>query len=344
MEVTVIDAYPHASKRNRDLERGSEEIGHSMRDNVYRSLHLGRRLATGAASATDSDDRTTRPTTADTLVAHEEYDEPWVSDASRYPEDGGVSGPGLDTRDTIASAQGEDKRGFSLSMHLPPSQGQQEAPLDENNRSGTTQATHTSPPDTTVNLNLYPVRVHNDSNVGNNNADNEIVEVPRGRKGRPGMLPPAFRRTISGFSLVSSGMGRSETSRIPGRSSIPPIFPPPNMPLTYSPHSQPSRARQRTAPPTPTSMVETTVVANYPPSSPTFVPTSRPGTAESVGSIRHHRLDSIRASTHGHGRGHRTPPTRDSSPSRSVRFVDGVDGETGHVGSLDVVSRGRFPF
>lgn len=45
---------------------------------------------------------------------------------------------------------------------------------------------------------------------------------------------------------------------------------------------------------------------------------SRPGTAES--SLRHHRLESIRA-LHG--------STRDSSPSRSVRFVD----EEGRVGS-----------
>lgn len=43
---------------------------------------------------------------------------------------------------------------------------------------------------------------------------------------------------------------------------------------------------------------------------------SRPGTADS--SLRHHRLESIRAS---HG-----PSTRDSSPSRSVRFSDTATG------------------
>jgi hypothetical protein len=42
---------------------------------------------------------------------------------------------------------------------------------------------------------------------------------------------------------------------------------------------------------------------------------SRPGTAE--GSIRHHRLDHIRAL-------HSSPPTRDVSPSRSVRFQDEI--------------------
>jgi hypothetical protein len=42
--------------------------------------------------------------------------------------------------------------------------------------------------------------------------------------------------------------------------------------------------------------------------------TSRPGTADS--SVRNHRLESIRAQ-HASG-----PPTRESSPSRSVRFVD----------------------
>jgi hypothetical protein len=49
---------------------------------------------------------------------------------------------------------------------------------------------------------------------------------------------------------------------------------------------------------------------------------SRPGTADS--SLKNHRLESIRA-LHG-------PPTRESSPSRSVRFVD----EEGRAGSRGV--------
>ena len=49
----------------------------------------------------------------------------------------------------------------------------------------------------------------------------------------------------------------------------------------------------------------------------------RPGTADS--SLRHHRLDSIRA-LHG--------STRDSSPSRSVRFVD----EEGRAGSRGILA------
>ena len=48
------------------------------------------------------------------------------------------------------------------------------------------------------------------------------------------------------------------------------------------------------------------------------------------------RLDLIRASgATTHGQGHRTPSTRDSSPSRSVQFVDYIDGETE---LLDMVS------
>jgi hypothetical protein len=71
----------------------------------------------------------------------------------------------------------------------------------------------------------------------------------------------------------------------------------------------------------------------------TTTTTSRPRTGDSTaGSIQHHRLDSIHGTTHGqHAQGQRTPPTRDSSPSRSVRFVDYVDGETGHVGPFGPV-------
>ena len=60
----------------------------------------------------------------------------------------------------------------------------------------------TQTPDTTVNLNLdtdYPVHLYDDYDSNNgNNADNEILEVPRGHhdEGRSGMstneLQPAF--------------------------------------------------------------------------------------------------------------------------------------------------------
>ena len=310
----MIDEHPH-------------ERGHSIRDDVYRSLHLGRRRTAGAASVRGSDDRTGRPTTADTLVAHE--DEPRVPDASHYHEEGGV----LDIGGPRASAQGEGrtKRTSSSSMLLPY-KGQKEVPLDENQHSG--MITHPSPPGMTVNFNLdtdYPLQIQDDydSDAGNNNsANDEIKEVPRGRfeilrNGLP--LPPTVRRTKSGSSLV----GRSESPRrrsSPAISDRSPVFPSLIIPLSYSPRSHRSRTRPQTAPATPTSL--------YPPSPLAFVPPSRPGTADSIGSIRHHRLDFIRASdatTHGHGQAHRTPSTGDSSPSRSVRFVDYVDGETGHV-------------
>jgi hypothetical protein len=43
---------------------------------------LGRDITAGATSASDVDDRTTRPTTADTLVANEDRDRPWEEKAS----------------------------------------------------------------------------------------------------------------------------------------------------------------------------------------------------------------------------------------------------------------------
>ena len=65
MEVTIIDE-SHAPNKKCNLGRGAEEVGLSMRDNVYRGLHLGRRRAAGAGSPRDTDDRTMRPTMADT--------------------------------------------------------------------------------------------------------------------------------------------------------------------------------------------------------------------------------------------------------------------------------------
>ena len=343
MEVT-IDELPHASKKRRDLEKGAEKMGHSMRVGVM-GFHLGKRRTAGTTSAREADDRTMRPTTADTLVAQEERDKPWVLDAIYYTEEKtGVateSGAGLtmgDTADTTASGptlEAQERKISSSSLsRLPP----------QNQEALSRKISQT--PDTTVNLNLdtdYPVHIYDDYDADNdnNNADNEILEVPRGREGHMGMstngLPPAVRRTMSGSSLSGPvlGMGlMSEISRglsstpppISTRSSIlPPIFPSLNIPLSHSPHSQlSSRSRPRTAP-----TVFTTTISPSPLAS---VPTSRPGTGDSTGSIRHHRLDSIRGTTIPHGQGHRTPPTRDSSPSRSVRFVDYVDGESGHVG------------
>ena len=324
-------------------------MGHSMRDSVYKGLHLGRRRTAGTASARDTDNRTMRPTTADTLVAK---DGPWVSDASHYPAEGGVSAasqPDLAMGDNGEPTLGE-RMISSSSRRLPHSPSQQEISLDGNHRPRT--ITQTSPPDTAVNLNFdtdHPVQIYDDydSDVGNNNANNEIMEVPRGREGSQ----PALRRTMSGPSLVSSpelGIGgRSETPRGPSPPAIssrspilPPIFPSPNIPHSYSPQSQLYRTRPRTAPATPTSMITaTTTIAGYSPSPLASVSTSIPGAGDSTGSIRHHRLDFIRASdttttapAHGHRPGYRTPPTRDSSPSRSVRFADDVDGESGHVG------------
>jgi len=283
----VIDEPPHARTNRRD----SMGVG-------VTGFHFGKRRA-GATFDRDADDRTMRPTTADTLVAHEE------KDAIYYPEaNAGVAAQMRDTADTtLGSAQS-----------LPP----------QNQEALSRRITQT--PDTTVNLNLdtdYPVHLYDDydSDNGNNNADNEILEVPRGHA--------VFRR-MSGSSLVSDPVLRM--AEIPKRlSSTPPpiisprpsillpIFPSPNIPLSYPPPG--SRSRPRTAP---SGFTNPSPLASVPP--------SRPGTGDSA--IRHHRLDSIRSTAipHGHVQGHRTPPTRESSPSRSVRFVDNVDGESGHVG------------
>jgi hypothetical protein len=113
-----------------------------------------------------------------------------------------------------------------------------------------------------------------------------------------------------------------------GSSLPPPIFPPPNIPLPPSPDSPLFHAQPRTAP-----------IAGYPSSPLASAPISRPGTGDS--SIRHQRLDYIQTSgsttAQGHEQRHRTP-TRDSSPSRSVRFVDYIDGERRYIGPFgDVV-------
>ena len=356
-------------------KRHDEEMGHSTRVGAL-GFHLGKRRTAGATSARDPDDRTMRPTTADTLVAHEEGDYP----EEKADDAAAESGPGLamgDTADTTGPAavetRGHKIRSSSSLSHFPP----------QNHEALSRRKISQKPDTTTVNLNnLDTTDLYDDYNSAdnsknnNNNADNEILEVPRGREGHGlGMsittnrLPPAFRRTMSASSLVSgpvSGMGRMATRGLSSTTSpptpppisprssssiLPPIFPSLNtIPLSHSPHSQPgSRSRPRTAPTT--GFMDTTILS---PSSPlvltnnTTTTTSRPGTGDSAtGSIRHHRLDSIRGRTvinipHGHIQGHRsTPPTtRDSSPSRSVRFVDYVDGESGHVGPFGPVVGG----
>jgi hypothetical protein len=60
----MIDELPHAGKKRRD--KGDEGTGHTIRVGVM-GFHLGKK---------HTDDKTTRPTTADTLVAHEEREKP----------------------------------------------------------------------------------------------------------------------------------------------------------------------------------------------------------------------------------------------------------------------------
>jgi len=119
----------------------------------------------------------------------------------------------------------------------------------------------------------------------------EFNKVPRGREN----MNQNTRRTMTGSSLMMNPRSRTNLAGIPVSSSaiLSPVFPSPTRP--------------RTAPASPT--ISSSPLA------------SRPGTADS---IRHHRLDSIRAS----GQGHRTP-TRESSPSRhSVRFVEHHGGDS----------------
>ena len=85
VEVTLIDEPPHTGKIRHDLKKGTKELGHSTRVGAM-GFHLGKRLTAGAMSARD--DRMMRPTTADTLVAHEERDKPGVLDEIDYPERG----------------------------------------------------------------------------------------------------------------------------------------------------------------------------------------------------------------------------------------------------------------
>ena len=303
------DELPHAGKKRHD--KGDEGTGHSMRVGVM-GFHLGKKRR-------DVDDKTTRPTTADTLVAHEEKEKP------NPEENAGIAA----------------ESGPAQERHLPP----------QNDEDSLSRKISRRP----VSLNLdadYPVHLFDDYDSDNanddDNADNEIQEVPRGRVGR--RLEMSTSRLPSGSSLVSLGKGRM--AEIPTRLSSTP--PPPispilspissslNIPqLPHTPNSQPgSRSRPRTAPTTAVTAATTTISPSSPLAS---APASRPGTADSTGPIRHHRLDSIRGATipHRHVQGHRTPPTRDSSPSRSVRFVDYVDGESGHVGPSGPVVGGN---
>ena len=158
-----------------------------------------------------------------------------------------------------------------------------------------------------VNLNLdsdYSGAHDYDYDISNdNNEDNEIREITGGREGRC-VLPDSRK-------MVNSRLGRTSTN----------LTPPPSvlaLPLP-SPHSPPApRSPPCTAPTS-----STTPSTGYP------IPISRTVTDGSSGT-RHHRLEFTLGAT---GQGHRTPPTREGSPSRFVRFVDHVDGESGNAGN-----------
>ena len=322
-----------------ELERGASEMmmGHSMRDgSVWRNLGFGRRRTGGSEELEMRRDRT-RPTTADTLVASEDMEGSCVSDACQDEESGVIrSGPAIGG--DAATTTPQERRN----------------PIN--------------PPDA-INLNLdaddpHPIQTFDDYNASPSNAaDNEITEVPRGRRERINInnntrIRP-LSRTMSGSSLILTtttpriGMEGSSlagtitpprglnSSPLPTTmiSPLPPIFP-------YSPPPATSRSRPMTAP---TMTMTTTTIASstsYPPAPPPPPPlpslTSRPRTADN--SIQHHRLDSIRATsgtttTTVHRQGHhRTPPrTRESSPSRSVRFVDGGSGSGSGSGKTVLV-------
>jgi hypothetical protein len=201
-------------KKRRDLEKGDRAKG----------FHLGKRRAAGTTSARDADDRTMRPTTADTLVAHEVEDKDGVAAADSGPGDTAASGS---ARSSSLSRLPPQNPGFLLSRRI------------------------IQPPDpTTVNLNLDTDHHHYDDYDSDH--DNEIVEVVRGREGHLGMsankLRPAFRRTILGpVGRIATEMSRgptpppsttTTTTIFPRSSSIlPPIFLSPNIPLSYSPHN-----------------------------------------------------------------------------------------------------------
>ena len=330
-----------------ESERGANEmmIGHSIRDgSVWRSLGFGRRRA-GDTEELEMGKNGTRPTTADTLVASEDMEGSYASDGCQDEESGVIrSGPVIGG-DAAAAAAMERRN-----------------PIN--------------PPDA-INLNLDaddPIQTFDNYNAAaaaaSNAADNEIIEVPRGRRERINITNNTrigpLSRTRSGSSLMLTtpriGMERSSlagtitpprglnSSPLPTTiiSPLPPIFP-------YSPPPPPaSRSRPRTAP-TMTTTTTTNIASStsYPPVPPPPLPSlgSRPSTADN--SIRHHRLDSIRATSgttgttttttttttssptvHRPGHHHRTPPrTRESSPSRSVRFVDGESGGGGGSGS-----------
>ena len=155
----------------------------------------------------------------------------------------------------------------------------------------------------------YPVHLYDDydSDTGTNNADNN--EVPRGRKrmstnGLPSKSSlPRPVLELGRTAEIPRGLSSTPSPPLSPRSSI--LISPSslNIPLSPNPYTQPdSRSRPRT------------------PISP-----SRPGTPGdgTTSPIRHNRLDSI---LHRHVQGHLTPPpTRSSSPSRSVRSIRFAD-------------------
>ena len=334
------DDYRNEFPPDGEHHQTSKPDGNRSTDGVLRSFVLDKR--NGGARGGDEEmemehrDRK-RLTTADTLVADQE---PCVSDihhskevSAQAPVSGAETGIGENTGDKTAAVPAtrdppgpapRDRRNRRRSSSLTrlssrDSRNQQETSLDRNH--GSLRMTPTCLPNTTVNLNLdshYPDDC--DPDAANKNGDNEIIEVPRGREGRLGgnELVPVFRRTMSNPKL---GTGRSPAglySTPPGSSILAPISSYPTVPLPYSSHLPPtSRSRPGTAPTNSTTSSST----NYPPPLPIC---SRPGTGDSTVSVRHQRLDPIRTS------GRRT---RESSPSRSVRFVDRENGPFGSVGT-----------
>ena len=326
-------------KKLHEMERGAEEMGHSVIDRVWWGLsNLGKRgrsgdgagdAATrsaggsGAETEMEMETRKRRPTTADTLVADNHVNGSWRETQVVPPEQGPVTGGDTgDTKAPVAPRERKD-RGRSGSLTGQPTQLGQESSFDGNHRSSTT-----SPPNASVNLNLDPIQAYED--VAANDTTNTDNELSRGHEGRSETSIPASNPRL-GMGKTSAGTKGSTTPPVSPSSILPPILSSPTVPPSYSPHSQPSALRSRPETPVPaapaTSMSISPSTTACPPPILTSMPISGPATADS---IRHDRLDSIRAGdtaqTH-HGRGQ--TPTRESSLSRSVRFVDCVDDDDG---------------
>ena len=90
------DEPPHEGKKRCELKKGAEVEGHSTMVGVLRFHSIGKRRTASATSARAADDKTMRPTTADTL---EERNKPCHGEKTGVAAE---SGPG-DNADTTAS-------------------------------------------------------------------------------------------------------------------------------------------------------------------------------------------------------------------------------------------------